>query len=111
MTAYFKCAVRSSSHGQSVVGDGIGVTVVAGDSMICDECLFCLVYFLCLLCSSASSSVCERCRLSSFYPIDVTWPRYSEHPCHLSAVDGNALVGSTRVRGPASGACASERMP
>ena len=35
--------------------------------------------------------------------IDATWFRDSEHPCHLSAVDGNPLVGSTCVRGPATG--------
>jgi len=32
--------------------------------------------------------------------VEVTWPRDSEHPCHLSAVDKDPLAGSMRVRGP-----------
>src|SRR6218665_1343820 len=36
--------------------------------------------------------VCERCQLLSLYPIDVTWSRDSEQPCHLSAVDGNCYI-------------------
>ena len=50
-----------------------------------------------------SSRVCDRCGQSSLYLIDViAWHKDSEHPPHLSAVDGNPLAGSTCVRGPAS---------
>ena len=41
--------------------------------------------------------MCKSCRLSSLYSIDATWSRYSDHTCHLAAVDGNLLVGSMFV--------------
>ena len=79
-----------------------------------DECLFCLDYFLCLDVQLDARHLplwgtarrhrpVSTCCLPSLYPIDITSPRDSEHPYHPIAVDGNSLVGSTRVRGPTTG--------
>jgi len=38
-----------------------------------------------------------------------TWSRDSEHSYHLSAVNGNPLVGSTRVRGLQLGTISAQR--
>src|SRR6218665_1586200 len=44
-------------------------------------------------------TVCEHCQLPSLYPIDITWSRDSEHPCHLSAVDGNRWLALHMCKG------------
>jgi len=54
-------------------------------------------------CSSAASRVCDRCRQLSLYPIDLTYSKETLNTYHLSAVDGNLLVGSTCMRGSACG--------
>src|SRR6218665_2041420 len=48
-------------------------------------------------CSSVATRVCDRCRQSSLYPIDLTSNKETLNTYHLPAVKGNLLVGSTSV--------------